>query len=168
MGAAVLSLAAQAGAQSLSFDHRQLIVWGFDTQDQIEATLGLANSPLYAETAHLNGSQSGGAGGVVFAWPLSTQFRVLNSLTRIDRATYAPKLRAFSDRLHADFWWTQGTKGYSCCDGGDDRYYDDNAHIAVALIESYRITGGPIYLSRARDVYDFLLAGAVPGHPGGS
>lgn len=163
-----LGLSEQAPAQTLSFDHQQLINWGLETQAEIEQTLGLANSPLYAETARLNGTQTGGTGGVAFAWPLSTQFRVLNSLTLIDPATYTPQLRAFSDRFHADFWWNSGTKGYSCCDGGNDRYYDDNAHIAVALMESYRITSDVAYLDRARDVYRFLIAGAVPGHPGGS
>src|SRR5690606_8278669 len=98
-----LLVAARTEAQGLSFDHQQLVAWGLETQAEIEATLGLANSPLYAETAHLNGSQSRGVGGVAFAWPLSTQFRVLNSLTLIDPVTYTPQLRAFSDRFVADF-----------------------------------------------------------------
>ncbi|TWT99543.1 Glycosyl hydrolase family 76 [Botrimarina colliarenosi] len=153
-------------ASAQAFDRAQLVAWGIETQDEIKASLGLPRSHLYAETANLSGGQSGGAGGAAFVWPLSTEFRVLNDLARVDPDYYAPRLRAFSNQLVDQYWSPLG--GYDCCRGVGDRYYDDNAHLAVALMEAHRITGEAIYLDRAADVYDFLLEGAVPGHPGGS
>ena len=58
-----------------------------------------------------------------------------------------PNLRGPDDRV------------YECCAPGGERFYDDNAHLAVALAEAHEITGEPIYLTRAIDTLEFVLSG---------
>src|SRR5258708_24210642 len=40
-----------------------------------------------------------------------------------------------------------------------DRYYDDNAWIAIALLEAYQLTRDPKDLALATDAYTFTLSG---------
>ena len=87
-------------------------------------------------------------------WPASTQFRVLNTLAQIDPATYTTPLRQFADELHNGYW----DNGYRSGFGGGDRFYDDNAHLVVSLVEAYRLTNDSVYLTRARDTFSFVLA----------
>ena len=140
-------------------DPRQFTTWGLDVQNQITASLGLPQSPLFAESASLSGVQSGGAGGMAYVWPLSTELRVEDSLVRLNPAVYAPQLRQFSDALYADYWSTQGGGYRSGTTAGSTRFYDDNAHLAVALAEAYQLTSDPIYLTRAQQTYNFVLSG---------
>ena len=156
-------MAALSTAQDI--DRLKYLSWGAGVAQEIERTLALPDSALYAETASLGGGQSG-INGTAFAWSWSTQFRVLNSLTRFNPLTFTAPLRQFADETHATYW--SPLAGYDCCNGGGDRFYDDNAHIAVAFAEAYEITGDPIYLTRAEATFGFLLEGEAPGHPGGS
>ncbi|MCY2953130.1 MAG: AGE family epimerase/isomerase [Planctomycetota bacterium] len=147
-------------------NNQQLLSWGLGVQQQITSTLAIPNTRLFAETASLSGTQSGGAGGKAYLWPMSAQFRVQNSLARFDPITYAPILREFSDQLYANYGSTTG--GYrSAVISSSDRYYDDNAHLAVALAEAYNITRDPIYLTRAKATYNFVLSGETTTGGGG-
>ena len=166
MAAVALHPAAPVVGQT-TVDLTPFLGYGMEVAAEIDATLGVSGTALYAEGANLSGNQFGGSGGRAFVWPLSAQFRVLNSLAQYDPVTYEPKLREFSDQLHAGYW-NSSLRGYSCCLGGSDRYYDDNAHLAVALAEAYEITGDSMYLYRARLTYQFLIQGEAPGYPGGS
>ncbi|MGV3530771.1 MAG: glycoside hydrolase family 76 protein [Chthoniobacteraceae bacterium] len=144
-----------------ALDDAVLRSWGMETYGEIEETLRVPGSNLYAETASLTGRQSGGLNGKSYAWPASTQFRVLNTLTQIDPETYGLQLRAFSDELRSAYW----DRGYRSGAGGGDRYYDDNAHLVVALAEAYKLTLDPVYLTRARETLDYVKQGedAVAG-----
>jgi len=147
-------------------NYQQLRDWGLAIHNETVKTLGIVNSRLFAETANIQGKQTGGAGGKAYVWPLSAQFRVQNSLVRLDPFTYAPILREFSDQLNESYWSASG--GYrSAITSSSDRYYDDNAHLAVALAEAYIITRDPIYLSRAKSTYNFVLAGESTAGGGG-
>jgi uncharacterized protein YyaL (SSP411 family) len=110
---------------------------------------------LYAETASLDGSRSGGLNGRAFVWPEATQFRVLNTLTDIFPATYTTALRTFSDGLFTAYW----NNGYRAGAGAGERFYDDNAHVTVALMEAYRLTLDGTYLDRAKQAYSFVKQG---------
>src|SRR5262249_14173584 len=46
-------------------------------------------------------------------------------------------------------------------------FYDDNAHVAVALAKAYNLTGDPVYLSRAVQTYQFILTGEDTAGGGG-
>lgn len=61
------------------------------------------------------------------------------------------------------YWNPQGpVPGYDVQPGktGDqDRYYDDNAWMVMALVESYEITGDAKWLKRAQQSLDYVLSG---------
>ena len=144
-----------------------MIDWGLEAYAETVASLQKLQGGLFAETASLAGNQYGGSGGFAYVWPLSTQFRVQNSLARIDPATYVPVLRQFSDELRARYWSASGGGYRSGVSASATRFYDDNAHIAVALMEAHRITADPIYLTRAEETYDFVLSGEDGAGGGG-
>jgi uncharacterized protein YyaL (SSP411 family) len=73
--------------------------------------------------------------------------------------TYTPILRQFSDSLQTRYW-TSGAGGYrSGVSSGATQFYDDNAHMAVALASAYQLTGDSTYLTRAINTYNFVLSG---------
>ena len=152
------ALATPAGA---ALHPDQFRAWGIETYDETVRTLQVPSTRLFAESANLGGARFGGVNGRAFVWPASTQFRVFNTLTQIDPATWAPILRQYSDQLHAAYW----NAGYRSGAGTGERFYDDNAHLVVALVEAHRLTGDPVYLQRARDAFAFVLQGedAVAG-----
>jgi hypothetical protein len=146
----------------------RLLAWGENVYQQINASLQVSGSHLYAETASLNGIQSGGDSGFAYVWPEATMFRALDDLVSIDPTTYTPVLRAFSDELYARYWQTTAPGGYrSGVSSGATLFYDDNGHVAVALAEAYDLTGDPVYLSRAVQTYQFVLSGEDMAGGGG-
>jgi len=136
-------------------DLPRLRTWGLETSNEIDRTLRVPGTSLFAETASLSGTQSGGFNGRAFVWPASTQFRVFNTLTQIQPAAYATTLRQFADELHTAYW----DNGYRSGAGGGDRFYDDNAHLVIALTEAYRLTNDIVYLNRAKDTQAFVMHG---------
>jgi hypothetical protein len=138
---------------------QEVIDWGPEVYANTAATMKVAGSALFAETASLNGNQYGGDTGFAYVWPLSTQFRVQNSLARVDPATYVPILRQFSDEARTRYWSAAGGGYRSGVSSGSTRFYDDNAHVAVALMEAYRITSDPVFLTRGRETYEFVISG---------
>jgi len=137
-----------------------LLSYGLDTYNKTVSSLLVPNgNGLFAETASLNGARSGGDSGFSYVWPASTQMRVYDALVRIDPTTYTPILRQFSDQLDSHYW-TSSTGGYrSGVSSGATQFYDDNAHIAVALMTAYNLTHDPVYLTRATATYNFVLSG---------
>lgn len=147
---------------------QNLLDWGLDAYEKTVASLKVPGTALFAETAHLNGTRSGGNGGFAYVWPLSTQFRVQTALVRHDPATYAPLLRQFSDQARTRYWRNSGLGGYrSGVSSGSTLFYDDNAHMVVALVEAYRLTADPVYLERAEETYRFVISGEDSAGGGG-
>ena len=145
-------------------------VWtsrGIAVYQSIGSSLGVPGTSLYAEVASLSGSQSDGSNGTAFCWPLSTMLRVDDSLAVLNPVQYDPILRSLSDQFYNDYW-NAATGGYrSGAAAGSTLYYDDNAHVAVALAQAYQITGDPIYLTRAEQTETFVLSGSDGAGGGG-
>jgi uncharacterized protein YyaL (SSP411 family) len=40
-----------------------------------------------------------------------------------------------------------------------DRYYDDNGLVGIDYLQAYALTHNPVYLSRAKDAFSFILSG---------
>src|SRR5262245_3255733 len=95
--AAILVCGLHVGSALAQVNFAQLRTWGLETYGQIDSTLRVSGTQLFAETASLGGAQSGGFNGRAFVWPEATQFRVFDALVKIQPATYAPTLRQFSD-----------------------------------------------------------------------
>ena len=125
---------------------------------------------MYAERAHLNGSQSGGINGYAFIWATATQFRARNSVFEADpSSTNRQQLLALSDQLQVYYWnrSSDGQNGYIVAPGSTERYYDDNAHMVVTLAEAYELTGEQRLLDRAIATHDFVLEGEDSYQGGG-
>ena len=86
------------------------LAWGQNVYQRINASLAVPGSNLYAETANVNGTTSGGDGGFAYVWPEATLFRVLDDLVGADRS-YAPAVRAFADELYTRYWTTTAPGG---------------------------------------------------------
>lgn len=134
--------------------------WGIQVLGEIDATLGHPTSPLWAETAHADGTQSGGFNGHAFVWPLSTQLRALAQAASLDSATWEGRLWVSNNEMQKAYWFN-ARGGHSATHGNNAglKFYDDNAHIAVGYVDAYRITGVQTYLDRAKATYDFVLEG---------
>ncbi|MDB5173603.1 MAG: Alpha-l-arabinofuranosidase b (Abfb) family protein [Phycisphaerales bacterium] len=138
---------------------QQLIGWGEAVYGTTASSLLVpGGNGLFAEIAHSNGTQSGGDSGFSYVWPAATQMRAYDDLVRIDPVTYTPVLLNFSNQLYTHYWSASG--GYrSGVSAGATQFYDDNAHMAVALAQAYQITGNATYLARAQNTYNFVLSG---------
>ena len=105
-----------------------------------------------------------------YAWGQGVMFHALNAASKID-PSYLPKARQNADKLRSNYWCSlNGTSGFNAGSGGcGDRYYDDNAWIALALIELYQLSDCPKYLDWAQDTVVFCMTGenAPTNSPGG-
>jgi hypothetical protein len=140
---------------SAQVNFNTLRTWGLETVNAIDSSLKVPASSLFAETASISGTQSGGLNGFAFVWPAATEFRTMNTLTQLEPTIYTGALRSYSDELYTRYWDT----GYRSGAGDGDRFYDDNAHMVVALTEAYRVTHDAVYLTRAQETQSFVLQG---------
>jgi hypothetical protein len=123
--------------------------WGEETMAQIESDFRMPNSNLYSENLE---------GWVAFAWP---QGIALDALIANNNITQA---EAHANEVHNRYWcYTNNIWGYNAtADNCGDRYYDDNAWLAIALMELYEKTSNSTYLNRAREVVAFSMSGENP------
>ena len=126
--------------------------WGEETLSQIERDFRLTNSNLYKE----NMSNQ----NIAFNWPQGVQLHALIAARKIVQA------EALANEMHQKYWcnynnrWAYNATANSC----GDRYYDDNAWIAKALMELYFETNNILYLNRAKEVIAFSMSGEnMPG-----
>lgn len=103
-----------------------------------------------------------GQHGPAMIWSAGIALSALNGACRHDPATYRPILLSYFQSLQRYWDRNEPGGGYEPLptDGsGHDKYYDDNAWIAIALVESSRITGEGQLFDRARQTTDFVLTG---------
>jgi hypothetical protein len=125
----------------------------------IRRDLTIPGSPLYAGKVGEHRSAD-------FAWGSGVQLSALTAAAYVDRSTYLPLVRKYVDGLDA-YWIVAPTPtgrrigGYDVLPhpGGSDRYYDDNAWIALGLLETYDLTRDPKDLARAKATVAFVLSG---------
>lgn len=91
-----------------------------------------------------------------FNWGVGVMLSALNAATKHDNA-YRPWLREYADASRV--YWNQG--GYDVLPAPKplDRYYDDNAWMVLALVETHEILGDKKYLDWAKEALDFTLSG---------
>lgn len=136
--------------------------WGVESLTELKTDFKLSGS-LYAESLTQRFPS--------YAWGQGVMFSALTAACKEDPA-YVTETKALADELHTRYWCTQnGTSGYNAGSGAcGDRYYDDNAWIALALIELYEVTRETKYLDRAKATVAFSMSGENgPGDtpPGG-
>jgi hypothetical protein len=134
----------------------ELAAWGSETLEQIRRELYLPDSKLYAEDR----KAGAGPGGPAFAWSAGVMFSALNAAARVD-PRFKPWLQDYANAVES-YWQPDGTTpGFSVLPHQDhpDRYYDDNAWLALDYADAYRILGDRRYLDRAEATEAFVLSG---------
>ena len=132
--------------------------WGNETLARIDADFWLPARNLYAETGHLNRPA---APPPTMAWGAGVQLSALAAAAGRDPDRYRNRLTAFVAGLNSYWTHANGIGGYDVQPGPkpNDRYYDDNAWIVLALAETYEVTHDPRDLARAEDTQRFVLSG---------
>ncbi len=95
-------------------------------------------------------------------WSAGVQLTALTAAARLDPERYRADLRRFVDALNDQYWSdANGIGGYD--DGPHpkppDRYYDDNAWVALGLVEAYEVTHEQRDLDRAVATLRYVLSG---------
>jgi hypothetical protein len=143
----ILCLAANA----LAVTGSTFTEWGQQSLAQIEQDFGIYGA-LYAHSLTSRFSD--------YAWGQGVMSRALLAAAKVDRS-YLGIAKEQADEFHLRYWCTQnGTSGYNASNGNcGDRYYDDNAWIALALLELYELTEDIKYLGWAQDTVAFCMTG---------
>ncbi|MBC8066208.1 MAG: hypothetical protein H7Y17_15355 [Chlorobia bacterium] len=150
----MLALCLAATLQVFSAD--VLKARGFEVLEQIRREYYLPKSKLYAEDITADGKKS----GPCFNWGTGVLLSALNSAAKLD-ARYKPWLREYADASRV-YWNDKGpVPGYDVLPGPKpvDRYYDDNAWMVLALVETYEILGDQKYLDWAEESLKYVLSG---------
>lgn len=97
-----------------------------------------------------------------YVWLQGVMLSNLVAAARADPATYGPRLDGFFKALDA-YWDAKvpipGYEAAPTAGNGNDKYYDDNAWLVIALLEAYETNREPRYLDRADETLRFVLSG---------
>jgi len=129
---------------------------GFAVLEQIRREYYLPKSKLYAEEIDAAGKKSGPS----FNWGTGVMLSALNAAAKLD-PKYKPWLRDYADASRA-YWNPKGPiPGYDVLPGPKDvdRYYDDNAWMVLALVDTYEILKDEKYLDWAEESLRYVLSG---------
>lgn len=103
-----------------------------------------------------------------FAWPQGIMFGAMVAAAKVD-IRYLAEAETLADLIQSNYWCSSGGySGYNASAGNcGDRYTDDVAWIALALLELHDITNNSTYLNRAEDAMEFIMsyengAGDIP------
>lgn len=130
-----------------------LLRWARDAEARTEASFRIAGSDLSSETAAATNAPA-------FLWSCGVQLSALTAAARLDPAA-RPRAERYAHALKA-YWNEAGpVPGYGVLPGqrAPDRYYDDNAWLALALVELYDLTRSPDARADAERALRFTLSG---------
>lgn len=99
---------------------------------------------------------------VSFLWPMSGVFSSAVMLAELDPKEYIPYVDSMATAVEQYYDMSRvpfGYQAYPVRFGKVDRYYDDNGLVGIDYIDSYRVTGNPEYLEKAKQVLTFILSG---------
>lgn len=122
--------------------------WGREALAMIRREYYLPKSKLYSEGPDKKQPS--------FNWGVGVMLSALNAATKVD-AKYKPWLREYANATRV--YWNDGGYDVWPAPKPKDRYYDDNAWMALSLLETYQILGDQIYLDWSREALEFALAG---------
>lgn len=138
--------------------------WGEETLDTIRRDYYIPAKGLYGE-AIVPGQPPK---DIAFNWSCGVLLSALVAGARHNRK-YDPWLRDFADNMHS-YWNTKGpVPGFDVLPAPKpvDRYYDDNAWMAMALVETYEHLPDPKYLRWADETVRYVLSGESSDLGGG-
>ncbi len=160
--AALVSMAAAPASQPASqpASPSTLAAHGFAAVDLTRDRMYLPASGLYVQD--IQPGEAGYKPEGADCWSIGVQLTALTAAARLDPGKYGPWVRQYVDAIDRGYWSdANGIGGYD--DGPHpkppDRYYDDNAWIALGLVEAYEVTHEPRDLARAADTLKYVLSG---------
>ncbi len=105
---------------------------------------------------------------IAFNWSLGVLMSAYAAAARVDPAMKAPLLELV-DAMNAYWSDLPPVAGYDVrpVPKANDRYYDDNAWVALALMEGYDATKKVELLVKARETYAFVISGESDALGGG-
>lgn len=142
-----------------SVDHR-FKARGFEVLEQIRRDYYLSKSKLYGDSIEISSERKIKRSGPAFNWGVGVMLSALNAAAKLE-PKYKKWLREYADAARV-YWNPKGpVPGYDVLPGPKpvDRYYDDNAWMVLALVETYDILGDKKYLDWASDALDYVLSG---------
>ncbi|HRK22429.1 MAG TPA: glycoside hydrolase family 76 protein [Fimbriimonadaceae bacterium] len=144
-----------------NFDPVTLKKRGFEVLEQIRREYYLPESKLYCDSiAIVTDASKIKQSGPAFNWGVGVMLSALNAAARLE-PMYKGWLREYADASRI-YWNDKGpVPGYDVLPGPKavDRYYDDNAWMVLALMETYEILGDKKYLDWASEALDYVLSG---------
>lgn len=151
----VMALSIQSG------DGAWLKERGLEVLQQIRREYYLPESKLYCDSIVVPKSDSKfQRSGPAFNWGTGVMLSALNAAARLE-PKYKEWLREYADASRV-YWNDKGpVPGYDVLPGPKpvDRYYDDNAWMVLALVETYEILEDPKYLDWAEQALAYVLSG---------
>ncbi len=125
-------------------------MWGRQSLARIESDFGISNN-LYSESI---------GSGPAFLWPAGIQLRGLVAASKVD-SSYLSQAQNNANSIYSRYrCYQNGRWGYNASiDSCGDRYYDDNAWIALGFMELYSVNQNETYLNRAREIISFCMSG---------
>jgi rhamnogalacturonyl hydrolase YesR len=150
-----LLAAALLAPQSTAISDR-LGSWGVETIEMIREQYHLPDTLLYADKLTVGRKPTQPA----FNWGAGVQLSALAAAARWD-SRYSPWLREYADATRVYWNPAPPVAGYDVLPMPKpvDRYYDDNAWMAMALVEAYEVLGDDKYLRWAEDTMRYVLSG---------
>ena len=158
---ALTCLAAGPASGPAAFDPAAAAAHGTATLDLIRQRMALPDGRgLYAQ--EIRPADPAFRPVAADCWSVGVQLTALTAGARLDPGRYGADLRRFVDALNDQYWSdANGIGGYD--DGPHpkppDRYYDDNAWIALGLVEAYEVTHEQRDLDRAAATLRYVLSG---------
>ena len=156
-----LTCLAAGPATGPAFDPAAAAAHGMGTLDLIEQRLSLPDGRgLYAQ--EIRPADPAFHPVAADCWSAGVQLTALTAAARLDPGRYRADVRRFVDALDDQYWSdANGIGGYD--DGPHpkppDRYYDDNAWIALGLVEAYEVSHEQRDLDRAAATLRYVLSG---------
>ena len=93
-------------------------------------------------------------------WGCGVMFSAVVAASRHDKE-YRSVMRKFFEAMES--YWDTKVKipGYEPArtQGGNDKYYDDNAWMVLTFLEAHELTGESRYLKRAEETLEFVISG---------
>ncbi|GIV15889.1 MAG: hypothetical protein KatS3mg022_1324 [Armatimonadota bacterium] len=121
--------------------------------ERVEKTLRVPNSPMYRERL------SGASLPYATLWPLSMYHCALITAVEYDPKRYLRALKRLQQTLLAYWDDRHQPPGFDAYPKGNDKYYDDNAWMALNYLRLYILTREREWLCWAQDVHRFVWSG---------
>jgi rhamnogalacturonyl hydrolase YesR len=148
-----------AAAAAPTFDAKTSADHGRDILDRIIDKMQRPGTGIYQQ--EIKPADPDFKPGPDDCWAAGVQLTALTAGAKVDPDKYLAPLKKYTAGLDSFRATLNGIEGYD--DGPHpkppDRYYDDNAWIALGMIEAYEITSDPKDLERAKVALGLTLSG---------